>query len=91
MANSHNKNAKESENPENILMDDDNISEKTAQTGAKWDYIAKELREITLHFEFVVKHKEDFQPTMIQHTSFSPSTPPTSSTTVQLMATIANT
>ena len=67
MANSNDENAKETQNSEDIQMEDDDISEKTAQTGAKVDYIAKELREITLRFEFVVKNKEDLQLTMIRH------------------------
>jgi hypothetical protein len=40
MVNYHNKNAKESENPEDIMIDNDDISERTAQMGVKWDYIA---------------------------------------------------
>lgn len=67
MAHSQDENAKEPENSEDTQMEDDEISEKTAQTGAKMDYIAKELKEITLRFEFVVKNKEDFQLTMIRH------------------------
>jgi hypothetical protein len=67
MVNSYSENTTEMKNSEDTVMEDDDISEKTAQTGAKVDYIAKEMRELTLRFEFVVKNKEEYQLTMIRH------------------------
>jgi hypothetical protein len=43
VAHSHNNNAKESKNPDDVLMEDDGISGKTAQMGTKVDYIVNEL------------------------------------------------
>ncbi len=67
MVNSYSEKTTEMKNSEDTVMEDDDISEKTAQTGAKVDYIAKEMRELTLRFEFVVKNKEEYQLTMIRH------------------------
>ncbi len=51
---------------EKAPADDDN-SVNTVKAGEKTDYVAKEMKELTLRFEFVVKKKEDFQLTMIRH------------------------
>ena len=67
MADSSKKNDTESGNPDDTMTEDDDQSAATALAGMKVDFIAKELHELTLRFEFVVKTKEDFQLTMLRH------------------------
>ena len=62
------ENATTTQQTDDVSMDDDDdASAKTAPTGMRVDYVAREMQELTLRFEFVVKKKEDFQLTMLRH------------------------
>ena len=67
MASLPKENTTESANPDDTMTDDDAISTQTAPTGTKTDYVAKELKEFTLRFEYVVAKKEDLQLTILRH------------------------
>ena len=67
MAESPLENATATNNADDASMEADDASAATAPTGTRVDYVAREMKEITLRFEFVVNKKEDFQLTLLRH------------------------